>query len=137
MPGVLLYEVKQHPLQRRRVRAVPSRAGRTRRRELVVLYHRAGMSALRSQRGDEVLASLLGRDIPSVLALITPRIADVAALKSPLDPAQFDVAQVLEQFQWSPSGRQPAAAQFVLGQRGHLRQHVFAEVVEVSKEHLG
>src|SRR6476646_9777771 len=87
-----------------------------------------------------MITRLLGTDGPAALPaalMVSPWIADVPALEAPLQPAQFDVAQVLDQFERRPARRQPAAPLFFFRQREHLRSQPRAEEVQVAEEDLG
>jgi hypothetical protein len=116
VPGVLLEQVEQDPFQGRRVgTVVPAVAGLAGLVEIVGLDDRSGPRGLVAQAGQEAGQGLLGPDRPAAVLVIGPRVGEVAALETPLEPAQLDVAQVLEQLQRRPAGRQPAAAQLVGG----------------------
>src|SRR5713101_997643 len=66
-----------------------------------------------------------------------PRAGDMAALETPLEPSQLDVGEMLDQLDGRPARRQPAGAQFALGQAVKLAHELGPEVVEVGDEDLG
>jgi hypothetical protein len=107
--------VEQDPLQGGRIRAVPAFAGLAHLVEVVGFDDRAGPLGLVVQAGQEAGQGLVGTDCPAAVLVVGPGVGEVTALEAPLEPAQLDVAQVLEQFQRRPAGRQPAAAQLLGG----------------------
>jgi hypothetical protein len=115
VPGVLLEQVEQDPLQGGRVGAVPAVTGLAHLVEVVGFDDGAGPAGLVGQAGQEAGQGLAGTDRPAAVLAVGPGVGEVAALEAPLEPAQLDVAQVLEQLQRRPAGRQPAAAQLVGG----------------------
>jgi hypothetical protein len=137
VPGVLLEQVEQDPFQGRRVGAVvPALAGLAGLVEIVGLDDCSGPRGLVAQAGQEPGQGLLGPDRPAAVPVIGPRVGEVAALETPLEPAQLDVAQVLEQLQRRPAGRQPAAAQLVGGQGLQLGGQPGPEKIQVAEEDL-
>jgi hypothetical protein len=137
MPGVLLEQVKQDPLQGRRVGPVPAVAGLAHLAEIVGLDDGAGGAGLVAQAGQEGGQGVLRSDGPAAVDGVGPGVGEVAALEAPLEPAQLDVAQVLEQFQRGPGGRQPAAGQLGGGQGLQLAGQPVTEEVQVAEEDLG
>jgi hypothetical protein len=137
VPGVLLHEVEQDPLEGGRVRAVPALAGLAHLVQRVSLDDGPAARGLRVQVGQQRGGRLVRADGPAAVLLVTPRIADVAALEAPLQPAQLDVAQVLDQFERRPAGWQPAAPLFPGRQRLHLGRQAGPEEVQVAQEDLG
>jgi hypothetical protein len=83
--------------------------------EVVGFDDGAGPAGLVGQAGQEAGQGLVGLDRPAAVLAVGPGVGEVSALEAPLEPAQLDVAQVLEQLQRRPAGRQPAAAQLVGG----------------------
>jgi hypothetical protein len=75
--------------------------------------------------------------VPAIALAVGPRVTDVTALEAPLEPAQLDIAQVLDQLERGPAGRQAAAAEFGGGQGFELAGQLGPEVVEVAAEDLG
>jgi hypothetical protein len=137
MPGVLLEQVKQDPLQGGGVGAVPAVAGLAHVTEIVGLDDGAGCAGLVAQAGQQGRQGVLRSERPAAVHGVGPGVGEVAALEAPLEPAQLDVAQVLEQFQRRPAGRQPAAAQLGGGQGLQLAGQPVAEEVQVAQEDLG
>ena len=137
MPGVLLEQVEQDPLQGRGVGASPAVAGLPDLVETVGLHDGTGPPGLVEQVGHEAGQGLLRADGPAVAVAVAPRVGELAALEAPLEPAQLDVAQVLDQLQRRPAGRQPAAAQLGGGQGLQLASQLRPEVVQVAEEDLG
>ena len=137
MPGVLLDQVEQDPLQGRGIGARPAVAGFPDLVEIVGFDDGAGPSGLVEQAGQEAGQGLPGPGRPAAAGAIAPRIRDGAALEAPFEPAQLDVAQVLGQLQRRPAGREPAAAQLGGGQGLQLAGQLGSEVVQVAKEDLG
>ena len=117
VPGVLLEQVEQDPLQGRRVGADPAFTGLAHLGQIVGGDDGPAPRGLAGQVGQEAGQRLVRADGPAVAVAIAPRVADVAALESPLQPAQLDVAQVLGQLQRRPAGRESAAAEFGGGLR--------------------
>jgi hypothetical protein len=114
--GVLLNEVKQDAFQRRRVFVPPARARLARSREIGGLDDGSRSPGLGMQRRHQLLAGLLGPDIPATVAAVAERIGDLAAFEAPFDPPQFDEGQVLDELERGPARGQAAMAQFALGQ---------------------
>jgi hypothetical protein len=137
VPGVLLEQVEQDPFQGGGVGAVPAVAGLAGVVEVVGLDDLAGASGLLAQAGQEAGQGLVGPDMPAAVFLVRPRVGEVAALEAPLEPAQLDVAQVLEQLKRRPAGRQGAAAQLAGGQGLQLLGQPGPEIVQVAEEQLG
>ena len=137
MPGVLLEQVQQDPLQGRGVGTGPAVAGFPGFVETVGFDDGAGPPGLIEQVGHEAGQGLPRADGPAVAIAVTPRVGELAAFEAPLEPAQLDVAQVLDQLQRRPAGRQPATAQFGGGQRLQLGGQPGPEVVQVAEEDLG
>jgi hypothetical protein len=137
VPGVLLEQVEQDPLQGRGVGAVPAVAGLADLIEIVGLHDGAGPPGLVEQVGHEAGQVLLGLGRPAAVGAVAPRVGDGAALEAPFEPAQLDVTQVLGQLQRRPAGWEPAAAQFGDGQGLQLAGQLGAEVVQVAEEDLG
>jgi hypothetical protein len=96
VPGVLLEQVEQDPLQRGGVIAVPALARLSHLAEIVGLDDGPAAPGLLTQVIQEADEGLAGADVPAVALAVAPRLADVAALEAPLEPAELDVAQVLE-----------------------------------------
>ena len=120
VPGVLLQQVKQDPLESRGVRAVPAFAGLSHLVQVVGLDDGLAPRGLLAQAGQQGGERLVGIHPPAATFAVAPRVTDVTALEAPLQPAQFHVAQVLGQFERRPARRQPAAPQLVVGQRLEL-----------------
>jgi hypothetical protein len=129
--------VEQDPFQRRGVGAVPAVAGLADLVEIVGLDDGAGPRGLVEQVGQQAGQGLLGTDVPVTVLLVAPRVSDGAALEAPLEPAQLDVAQVLDQLERRPAGGQPAAAELRGGQGRQLAGQPRPEVVQVAQENLG
>jgi hypothetical protein len=96
VPGILLHEVEQDPLEGGRVRAVPALAGLAHLVQCMGFDDGPAARGLRVQIGQQRGGGLVRADGPATVLLITPRVTDVAALEAPLQPAQLDVAQVLD-----------------------------------------
>src|SRR5215472_11541076 len=112
MTRVLLEQVEQDPFQRGRIRPVPPGPGLAGLGQVVGLDDGPGAFRPGAQRRGQRLQRLIGSDVPPAVALVAPRVADVAAaLEPPLQPAHLDVGQVLEQVDGGPARRQPARAQ--------------------------
>jgi hypothetical protein len=137
VPGVLLEQVEQDPLQGGRVGAVPAVAGLAHVGQVVGLDDGPAPRGLGGQVSQQAGQRLVRADGPAVAVGVGPWFADDAALEAPLQPAQLDVAQVLGQLERRPAGRQPAAAQFGGGQRLELADQPGPEVVQVAQEDLG
>jgi predicted RNA-binding Zn-ribbon protein involved in translation (DUF1610 family) len=137
VPGVLLEQVEQDPLQGRGVGAGPAVAGFADLAEIVGFDDGAGPPGLVEQVGHEAGQGLLGPGRPAAVGAVAPRVSDRAALEAPLEPAQLDIAQVLGQLQRRPAGREPAAAQLGGGQGLQLAGQPGPEVVQVAEEDLG
>jgi hypothetical protein len=137
VPGVLLEQVEQDPFQGGRRGAVPAGTGLPHLGQVVGLDDGAGPAGLIAQAGQQAGQGLVGTDPPAAVVLVAPRVANVAALEAPLQPAQLDVAQVLGQLKRDPAGRQAAAAEFGGGQRLELGGQPGPEVVQVAQEDLG
>jgi hypothetical protein len=123
VPGVLLEQVEQDPLEGRRVGTVPALA------QLAHLVERVGGDDGAAPRGLDVQpvqqrgGRLFGPDGPAALRaalVVSPRVAHVPALEAPLQPAQLDVAQVLDQFERRPARRQPTPPLLFFRQREQL-----------------
>ena len=67
--------------------------------------HRRLRAACAVNAASKLIQGLIRRDVPAVLPLVAPRVGDVAALESPLKPAQLDEGEVLEQLNRGPAGR--------------------------------
>jgi hypothetical protein len=89
------------------------------------------------QLRDQAIYGLVGADVPPVIAGIGPHVGNVTAREAPVEPAHLHVAEVLEQIDRCPAGRQPAAANLVGGQAAHLVYQPVAEEIEVSQKDLG
>ena len=137
VPGVLLEQVEQDPVQGRRVGAAPAVAGLADLVQVVGLDDGAGPPGLVVQVGQQARQGLPGSDVPAAVLGIGPRVGEGAALEAPLEPAQLDVAQVFGQLQRRPAGGQPAAGQLGGGQRLQLGGQPGPEVVQVAEEDLG
>ena len=137
MPGVLLEQVEQDPLQGRRVGAVPAVAGLADLGQVVGLDDGPAPPGLIAQVIQEAGERLVRTHVPAIAIAVGPRVADVMALEAPLEPAQLDIAQVLDQLERGPAGQQPAAGPFGGGQRLELAGQLGPEVVEVAQEDLG
>jgi hypothetical protein len=137
VPGVLLEQVEQDPLQGGRVGAAPAVTGLSRLAEIMRLDDGPGPFGLRAQVSQEAGQGLAGAYGPAAAGPVAPWVADVAALEAPLQPAQLDVTQVLGQFERRPAGRQPARAQFGGGQGFELAGQPGPEVVQVAQEDPG
>jgi hypothetical protein len=137
VPGVLLEQVEQDPLQGRRVGAAPAVTGFPDVVEIVGLDDDPAPGGLLAQVSEEAREVLAGAEVPAAALAVGPRIADVTALEAPLQPAQLDVAQVLDQFERRPAGRQPATAQLGGGHPVELAGQPGPEVVQVAEEDLG
>src|SRR5262249_52914562 len=85
----------------------------------------------------QVLEGLLREHVPAALALVAPRVRDVPSLEPPLQPAQLDVREVLEQLERGPARRHPAGPQLRGGQAAKPRGELSPEVGEVPGEHFG
>jgi hypothetical protein len=105
--------------------------------QVVRLDDGPALAGLREQVIKQGGERLIGADGPAIAVAVTPRVADVTALEAPYEPAQLDVAQVLDQLERRPAGRQPAAAQLGGGQGPQLAGQLGPEVVQVSQEDLG
>jgi hypothetical protein len=137
VPRVLLQQVKQHALQRRRIRAVPALARLPDVGEIVRLDDRTAAVSLLTQAGQQCVQRFFRADVPPSVPLFGPWVVYNAPLEAPLEPAEFDEAQVLDQLERGPAGRQPAAAQLGGGQALELARQLGAEVIQVAEEHLG
>ena len=83
--GVLLNEMEQDAFQRRWIVTVPAETGFADLGEIVRLDNRSAAPGLRVKRGAEVLERLLGCDVPTVAAVVAPRIGDRKAFEAPFD----------------------------------------------------
>ena len=137
MPGVFLEQVQQDPFQGCRVGAIPAVAGFADLAEVVGFDNGAGPPGLVLQCGQEGDQGLVPADGPAAALLVSPRVGEVAALEAPLEPAQLDIAQVLDQLERRPAGRQGAAAQLRGRQGLQLAGQPGPEVVQVAEEDLG
>jgi hypothetical protein len=137
VPGVLLEQVEQDTFQGRGVGAIPALAGLPDLVQIVGGHHGAGPPGLIAQVSQETGQGLLGTYLPAAVLLVGPRVGEVAALETPLEPAQLDMAQVLDQLERRPAGGQPAAAQLRGGQGGQLGGQPRPEVVKVAQEDVG
>src|SRR5690349_24932355 len=97
VPGVLLEQVEQDPLEGGRVGAVPPLTGLAHLVEPVRLDDGPAPRTLGAQVGQQRGGGFLRPDRPAVTLAVTPRVTDVASLETPFQPAQPDVAQVLDQ----------------------------------------
>jgi hypothetical protein len=77
------------------------------------------------------------RDVPAAIPVVGPRITDIAALESPLQPAQPVVGDMLQQLDRRPARRQPAAPLLCVGQRRDVGDQPGPEELEVAEEDLG
>jgi hypothetical protein len=137
VPGVLLEQVEQDPFQGRGVGAIPAVAGLPDLVEIVGRHDGAGPPGLIVQVSQEAGQVLLGTYLPAAGSLVAPRVGEVAALEAPLEPAQLDVAQMLDQLERRPAGGQPAAVELRGGQGRQLAGQPGPEVVQVAQEDLG
>ena len=99
VPGVLLDQVQEHALQGGGWVAGPPLPRLADLVEAVPAGDPRRGSATLAQRGTKVRGLLLGADVPAAVPGFAPRVPDVAALEPPLQPAQLDVRQVLDQGQ--------------------------------------
>src|SRR5215467_9886217 len=95
VPGVLLEQVEQDPLQRRRLVTIPAFARLAGLGEVVRLDDCRAPPGLVSQRGDQVIQGLVRGDIPASVLAVAPRLGYVLALETPLQPAHLDVLEML------------------------------------------
>jgi hypothetical protein len=137
VPGVLLHEVEQDPLQRRGRLAGPAVARLAHLVEVVALDDGAAARCLGVQLGQQAVEGLVRPDVPAVIALVAPRVGHRAALEPPLQPPQLDVGEVLDKLKRRPPGRQATAAELLGGQLARLRRQPVAEELEVAAEYLG
>ena len=137
MAGVLLDNVEQDALQRRRGIPGPALAGLAGLVEVMAADDLPAALRARVQRGEQAIEGLIRRDVPAVIAPVAPRVGDGAPLEAPLQPAQLDEREVLDQFQRCPAGGQAAGPQFAVRQRADLGGQPVPEVVEVAQENLG
>jgi hypothetical protein len=134
---VLLEQMEQYPLQGGRVRAVPAGTGLAGLGQVVGLDDGTGASGLVEQVGQEADQGVVRADVPAAVLVVAPRVGNGAALEAPLEPAQLDPAQVVDQLERRPAGRQPGAVQLGGGQRPELVGQPGPEVVQVAEEDLG
>jgi hypothetical protein len=134
--GVLLDQVEQDPLEGGRVGAVPAGTGPAHLVEVVGGADDAAAFGLAAQVGEQRGRGFLVGDGPAIAVAVGPWVADVAAFEAPLKPAPLDVAQVLEQLEGRPAGRQPGAPPLGCGQRLELDGEPGAEIAEVAQEDL-
>src|SRR3954470_13236388 len=120
VPGVLLQQMKQDPLQLWRGVAVPSLAGSTELVQCVCLDDGSSPYAACGQRVDDVGRRLGRVDVPALVLAVAPWVRDDSALETPLEPSHLDERQVLGQLDRRPSGRQPARPERLLGQPRQL-----------------
>ncbi len=113
---VLLQQVEQDPLKRRRIGAVPPLARLADLIQVMGLHDGPGPRGLGVQGRDQPGECLLRSDVPAVIAAVTPGIGDIAAFEALFEPPHLHEGEVLEQPERCPAGRQPAAAQFAAGQ---------------------
>ena len=135
--GVLLHQVEQHAFEGRGVGTFPTRSWPSRLGQ--VMSHDDGPAALAlsSQRGHQLFQRLSFGDVPPVAAPVAPRVGDRATFEAPLEPAQLDIREVLEQLQRRPPRRQRTLSLRGLGQPLDLADDAGSEVVQVSEEHVG
>src|SRR5512146_1588089 len=95
VPRVLLEHVEEHPFQRGRVLAAPPLARLAHVGQVVRADDGRGPAGLRVQPGKQLVQGDLVRHVPAAVALVGPRVADVAALEPPLQPAPLHVDQVV------------------------------------------
>jgi len=105
--------------------------------QVVGLNDRPAALALGSKRREELVGGLVRGDIPPPVAMVSPRVGDVASGEPPLQPAQLDESEVLDQLERGPARLQTAAALFVIAELAYLVDDPGAEVVEVADEDLG
>ncbi len=135
--GVLLQQVEQDPLQGRRVGAVPAFTGLAHVVEVVGGDDGPAPLGLIAQVSQQGGGRFVVGDVPAAAVAVGPRVTHTAALKAPLEPAQLDVAQVLEQLKGRPARRRPGAPPLGGGQGLELSRHAGAKIVEVAQEDLG
>jgi tetratricopeptide (TPR) repeat protein len=135
--GVLLDEVEQDPLERGRRFAVPPVAGLPGLGEVVALDDRAAAASPAGQRGEQLIEGLIRRDMPTAVPLVAPGVADRAPLEAPLQPAELDVREVLEELQRRPARGETAPAQLIRWQLAELGGEAITEVIQVPQEHVG
>src|SRR4051794_26581357 len=103
MAGVLLEQVEQDPLERRWLGTVPAGAGPADRGQVVALYHGPGASGPGPERRNELLGWLVGRDVPTAVALVPPRLGDLPTLEPPLQPAHLHEREVPDELEGCPA----------------------------------
>jgi hypothetical protein len=135
--GVLLDQVEQDPLEGGRVGAVPAFTGLAHLVEVVGGDDEAAAFGLVAQAGQQRGRGFPVGDGPAIAVAVGPWVTDVAAFEAPLEPAPFDVAQVLEQLKGGPAGRQAGAPPLGGGQRFELGGEPGTEIAEVAEEDLG
>jgi hypothetical protein len=108
VPRVLLHQVEQDPLKRGRGLARPPLARLADVGQVVRGDDRRAHGGLHVEVGEQGLQRLGRPDIPALVPPVGPRVLDVSARETPLQPAPLHVTQVLEQLERSPAGRQPA-----------------------------
>jgi len=135
--GVFLDQMEQDAFERGRRGTVPAGTGLAHLGQIVGLDDGTAALALHPKGGHEVVERLLFCDIPAVAAAVAPRIRDRAALEAPFEPPQLDICQMLEQLDRCPTRRQTTLSQRTLRQLLDLADDARAEVVEVSRKHVG
>jgi hypothetical protein len=103
VPGVLLDEVDENPLESGRCGAVPASSWSTDAGQVVSLDDGPATVGLGLECSDETFGGLFRFDVPPVGSSIAPRILDLTALEAPLEPAQLDEGEVLDQFPRGPT----------------------------------
>jgi len=135
--GVLLYQVEQDPVQRGRLLARPALAGRADVGQVVRHDDLRAYRGLRVQVGQQRRQRLGRAYVPALVLVVRPWVIDGTASETPLEPAAFHMAQVLDQIKRSPAGREPARSQFGGRQGAQLVGHAGPEEGQVTQEHLG
>src|SRR5450759_3052444 len=95
--SVFLDQMEQDAFERRRVGTVPAGAWFAHLGQIVGLDDGSAALGLYPKGGHEVVERLLFCEIPTVAAVVAPRIGDRTALKTPFEPPQLDIRQMLEQ----------------------------------------
>ena len=84
MPGVLLQQVEQDPLEGGRVRAVPAVTGLAHLVQVVGLDDGPAPRGLSGQVSQQGVERLIRTYAPAAAFAVGPRVADITALEAPL-----------------------------------------------------
>src|SRR3984957_6853312 len=136
VPGVLLDEVEQDPLERRGRLARPALARLADLVEVVARDDRGAARCLGVELGQQAVEGLVRPDVPAVIALVAPRGGHRAAPEPPLQPPQLDVAEVLDQLKRCPTGRQATMAELLGREPAGLGGEPVTEELEIAAEYL-